>query len=334
MVQPIRDRKLPERSKLVFEFPVPQRGGGKFVVTLPFFENIKINETKKANYVKYNLLARSSQLYTYTGSDSRKFSLEFVMSFPHILEEHSGNLQDYLSFVDSEDPRTQQALFLKAVSPIAFGGATIGDFASSQKLTGLAKVLRSKFLGSTYSLDEKLAALAKLGIATLGGGSLSQQYVTDSAIVNKVEGAFDSLLDDTKLFNILPYQGPAPPETSKHNQLLDLVMYWTNIVRGSVVNHSENPVYGPPVVRINHGMLFQNIPCICTDYSIEPLEEGGYDVGTLLPRRIRYTMNLEELRAGDFGEFDPATRIGKDNLVGWEAVVTDPHQSMDPGYDL
>jgi hypothetical protein len=61
------------------------------------------------------------------------------------------------------------------------------------------------------------------------------------------------------------------------------------------------------------------------------VEEGGYDVATLMPRKIRYTLSLEELRAGDFGEFNPATPVEQDNICGWEAVVSSPHQSIDPG---
>jgi hypothetical protein len=124
---------------------------------------------------------------------------------------------------------------------------------------------------------------------------------------------------------------PEPPIVSQHDKIIDLVMYWTNIIRASVLNNGDNPIYGPPIIRINHGILFQNIPCICTNYSIEPVEEGGYDVATLMPRRIRYTLSLEELRAGDFGKFNPATPVEQDNICGWEAVVSNPHQSIDPG---
>lgn len=291
----IKDRNLPQRSKLLFEFPVPEQGGGKFVITLPFFENIRIGETKKANYVKYNLLSRSSQLYTYTGADSRRFNLEFVMSFPHILEEHSSNLTEYLNYVESEDASKQRDQFKPGAKKIELS------------LTGLAQRLTDRFRKDADRLT---------GEEIIGN-------------VNEVA--------DTTLQALLGFSVPKSfVVNTKHFQMLDLIMYWTNIIRASVTNNSENPIYGPPIVRINHGILFQNIPCICTDYSIEPLEEAGYDLGTLLPRRIRFTMNLEELRAGDFQTYDSnsANPIKRDNLVGWESVVSQPQQSMDPGYIL
>ncbi len=123
-----------------------------------------------------------------------------------------------------------------------------------------------------------------------------------------------------------------PPAPEKYHKLIDMVLYWTNIIRSSISNNSENPVYGPPIVRINHGVLFQDIPCICTNYTVAPVEEAGYDVDTLMPRRIAYTMELEELRAGDFQKFDGSKQVTKDNLTGWEGVVSNQHQSMDPGY--
>ena len=89
--------------------------------------------------------------------------------------------------------------------------------------------------------------------------------------------------------------------------------------------------------------MYQDIPCICQNYSIDWVEEAGYDVATLLPRRIKVNMKLEELRAGNFGEFKGVNAIiQRDNLAGWEAVVEGAmsgpdatptiRQSMDPGY--
>ena len=137
----IRDRRLDDRSKLVFEFPQEKKGDAKFIVTLPFFENIRITEKKRANYKKYNLLSRSSQLYTYLGSDSRKFSLEFHMSFPHILEEHGPKaVGTFRRFVDSENPESQRDRFS---TPAAGPGS--GRTLTQAGLRGQAAKERAKF---------------------------------------------------------------------------------------------------------------------------------------------------------------------------------------------
>ena len=308
-MNPIRDRKLPDRSKLIFQFPVPQVGGGKLTVTLPFFENIKITENKRARYQKYDLISRSSQLYTYLGADSRKFTLDFTMSFPHILEEHGGNVSDFLKFTEAEDPRAQKALFVSKALSFALG---VPVSPSGEKLSGTAKKIRENF-ANLFNTGDPLENASLEGV--LG-------FLDDG-----VTGALNFVRNITGREDIVP----EPTNVSQHDKIIDLVMYWTNIIRASVLNNGDNPIYGPPIIRINHGILFQNIPCICTNYSIEPVEEGGYDVATLMPRRIRYTLSLEELRAGDFGKFNPATLVKQDNICGWEAVVSNPHQSIDPG---
>ena len=116
-------------------------------------------------------------------------------------------------------------------------------------------------------------------------------------------------------------------------RIIETIIYWTNIVRASVVNNAKNPIYGPPIIRLNHGILYQDIPCICTSYSIDYNEAAGYDVETLLPHQLKISMKLEEIRTGDFGAFPTNANevVKRDNLAGWESVVLDESHSMDPG---
>ena len=77
--------------------------------------------------------------------------------------------------------------------------------------------------------------------------------------------------------------------------------------------------------------MYQDVPCICTGYTIGIEEKAGYDLQTLMPRRLKISMNLEENRTGDFGNFEQNNPVKKDNLAGWESVLTGP-QTTDPGY--
>ena len=95
----IVDRALPNRTKLMFYFPIPAKGADYYVVALPFFENVVIREKKKARYQKYSLISRSSNLYSYLGADSRQIDLSFNITLPHILEEHPDvNLDSYINY--------------------------------------------------------------------------------------------------------------------------------------------------------------------------------------------------------------------------------------------
>jgi len=89
---------------------------------------------------------------------------------------------------------------------------------------------------------------------------------------------------------------------------------------------------GPPIIRLKHGELYNNIPCICHSYNISVDGKAGMDRRTLLSRRIKVDMDLEEFRAGNFGKYDPTQLITveRDNVAGWEAIIE--HSTADPGY--
>lgn len=113
------------------------------------------------------------------------------------------------------------------------------------------------------------------------------------------------------------------------NKIIDLMMFYTNLVRASVVNNAKNPVLGPPIIRLNHGILYQDIPCVCKDYSFEIKEDVLYDVRTLMPVILGIKLSLEEVRTGDFTNFEKGKLIKRDNLAGYEALFD--QGSMEPG---
>lgn len=100
------------------------------------------------------------------------------------------------------------------------------------------------------------------------------------------------------------------------------VLQWLNLIRSSTLNYSSKPQYGPPLIRLTHGIVYQNVPCIATNYSITVDGEAGYDNRTLLPRVIKVTMNLSEVRVSSDKRFDPAGNTPEqyDADVGWEVI--------------
>lgn len=277
------DRKE-DRSKLIFYFPNPEEADRYTVVRLPFYENPTINESKRARYQDHKLISRSSNLYTYLGADSRRISLTFNISLPHLQEEFADryvinrntNIKAKGSYLDKD------RFFKSRKNP------------SNKSSEILAKNLRNDQLSSAQSVLESDSIFSPAGFVL-------------KSIIDPVEGQ------------------------KQRRNYVSLVSYWINIIRSSVVNNSNNPSYGPPIIRLRHGILYQDVPLICKDYSIKHVEEAGYDVETLLPRILTVSMNLEEFRAGDFGEFDPTDNVKKDNLAGWEAVLE--HETADPGLE-
>lgn len=111
---------------------------------------------------------------------------------------------------------------------------------------------------------------------------------------------------------------------------ISCLKYWINLIRSSTTNNSQNPVYGPPIIRLSGGFLHQNIPCICKGYNLKADDSAGYHLATMTPRVLSISMELEEVRAGDFGKYDRANSIKRDNLAGWEAVLDSG--GFDPEY--
>jgi hypothetical protein len=329
----IIDRKLPERANLRFYFPNSSEGKRFFVVELPFFENPKIREQKRARLKKYNLISRSSNLYSYLGADSRQLSLEFNITLPHILDEHRDLRIDRFE-VNVDNPVFEKEKFKSPVAapPYSKNGslAYVDRFFKNQ--SGLKdsanQVLSSdwarrgmtgselNYLQETYGLNQTDDDAVKKAINAATGETVgADQTIT----------TFDGAKSSQSQFSI------GNDAFLNKMKVIDVVIYWINIIRSSVVNNAQNPIYGPPIIRLRHGVLYQDVPCICNDYSITVDERAGYDLQTLLPRKLQIKLKLEEFRTGDFGEFDQTTQIGKDNLAGWESVLTGP-QTMDPGY--
>ena len=113
----------------------------------------------------------------------------------------------------------------------------------------------------------------------------------------------------------------SPIENSDVFKSLNLIMYWVNLVRSSTLNNSKNTVYGPPIVRLNHGPMYMNSPCLVEDYKITLDKSSNYDIETLMPYSLKFSMSLIESRAGNFGDYQSGELGNGDNLTGWESII-------------
>tara|TARA_R100001377_G_C3188637_1_gene109598 strand:+ start:162 stop:1175 length:1014 start_codon:yes stop_codon:yes gene_type:complete len=324
------DRGLPERSKLQFFFPNPAEGEDYYVVALPFFENPRITERKKARYQTYQTISRSSNMYSYLGADSRQITVEFNMTLDHILDSGNIYLERYAPILRGEfNQDTERARFAKLqtqntsespASRLAYQYKTLSNVKSSAE-----QVLNSDFMqrggNSFHAVRDNIVKVYGLEDADLS--SEEAKSVLRVASVNRNEQLVTSLTSPP----------PTDFETTDKLKAIDVIIYWVNIIRSSVINNSQNPLYGPPIIRLTHGILYEDVPCVCKDYSLSYNDAAGFDIKTLLPRQIKITMKLEESRTGNFGVFDGMSENSRtrDNLAGWESVVTKPTRSGDPG---
>ena len=134
---------------------------------------------------------------------------------------------------------------------------------------------------------------------------------------------FLNLVGDAKAPRILSPQ----EQLNRLDDLIDAVYVWVNLVRSTTLNNSTNTVQGPPIVRLNHGPMYNNIPCIVSDYSIDMNQQAGYEVETLTPKELVINMTLKETRTT--GKFQESEIELGDHVAGWEAIIsnnnTDPY---------
>ena len=314
----IIDRRLEDRSKLTFNYL--SDGEVVRVVTLPFFEHVDVNESKRARYETYNLLSRSSDLYSYLGANSRKLDLTFSMTLPHLI--------DSVKFVGRKT-------YIEEINikPIGFEALKLLFKNPTKLMTGDSTVQQMK---RDYFVSEDL----KDDVNYIANTEWGQKGITPAEKENLIDrydaGAtlsdLDSIIQATKEGyddKVTTAEKALKPETPNKDLLLDTITFWINIIRTCLTNNAQSITDGPPLLRLSHGILYQDIPCICTDYSITYDKVAGFDIDTLLPRKIDVSMSLEEFRLGDFGLYELGTSVKRDNLAGWEAVFD--KGTIDPG---
>tara|TARA_R100001377_G_scaffold38540_1_gene21455 strand:+ start:1263 stop:2282 length:1020 start_codon:yes stop_codon:yes gene_type:complete len=328
----IVNRGLPERSKLQFFFPNTIEAEEYFVVTLPFFENPRIRERKKARYQSYQTISRSSNLYSYLGADSRQFTVEFNMTLDHILDSGDIQMERYMPMergvFNQESARSRFFKQRSAEEHNSPAGRLASQFTALSTVKDSARqVMNSDFM--------QRGALSEADTAEY----ISNKYGVNSPNYDPEVNHQGALLQQTDNFADDIHTSLGSPQVAQTEvedlklKAIDVIIYWVNIIRSSVIGHAGNPLYGPPIVRLTHGILYEDVPCICKDYSLSYNENAGFNLETLLPRQIKITMKLEENRTGDFGVFDATnqnTRV-RDNLAGWESVVINNTRSGDPG---
>ena len=321
-------RRLSDRSHLTIEFP--QSEGRVIRTFVPFLENPTISEKGKANLNSYNLVGRAGQLFSYGGADSRKLSVSFNITLLHVIAEEA-ELNDMFKkqfkLFFSETERAQSAFNLvneleKEAKEVEFANSIgMGDGRLSSETR--AKADAASPIG-TADVD----AFIEVDHADLHRTHYLN-LIKEITGFDPDEAAEGDLSFIGKGFNSFGINtGDQSGNIRKLNETINLVYLWVNLIRASVMNRSDNTTFGPPIVRLTHGGMYNNVPCLLQDYSINIVEEAGYDVQTMVPKRLEISLNLVESRTGNFGKFQAGELELGDNLTGWESVIE--KNNMDP----
>lgn len=339
-------RKLEERSHLIFEFPQPKSRA--ITVFLPMLENCNISENQKANIANYSLIGRSGNLHSYLGANSRSINLSFNINLLHLIEmEPELNdkfKQQFFRIFTSKNERDKFYADRNSArgKDNAIMDEAFAKFERGRELQG-QKSVTSQYIGQ--QLVSNAVALAKTSVNesnflnnddqlfdTVGDGinhaDIHRNFYGQVAGV-KFGGAnpLTAGISDFLGFDLFGAGGKTIGEAFKNlDKNINLMIFYINLIRSSVKNKAKNTTYGPPVVRLTHGPMYNNIPCIVENYSIQIVNDNGYDVGTLMPRNVTVQMTLTEIRTSE--NFKSRQVFGGDGITGWESVLSD--NNMDP----
>lgn len=120
--------------------------------------------------------------------------------------------------------------------------------------------------------------------------------------------------------------------TEEELKVKTLYYFWTNVIRSSVIGSSDHRS-PPPIVRLTYGPLYKRVPFVVERYQVSIEERNSYDVVTMLPHKVKISLQMEEIRVGNFGEYKAYTPTDGDfltgeNVAGWEAILQTG--SLDP----
>lgn len=311
-------RLLPERSYLYYKYP--QTSNERSIeFYFPILENIEISESQRPNLGVYDILGRAGNLFSYHGSKSREFSLKFFITLPNIID-HINNVglnsqfSDSFRYFYSERDFEKRKFFVQSdmVTPIEENGVIYpqpgADPWESKKVNYYQQSLSQydSFLPPKSASDSLLEKLSQF---------------TNALKIPVFE-------NPAQILNLFKKERPKVLKNA-----ISYFMLLINVVRTATVNNSSNTSLSPPTIYINHGTMYNNIPCVCTNYNLRIVSENGYELKNMNPRRVEVTMNLSENRTGNFGEFIPWTTVKNDlataeNLTGWESIIN--YRTMDP----
>jgi len=312
-----KDRRLlEERSYLKFVFPgIDERLPTEF--TLPFYENVRISESQSANYVKYDLLARSSSLYSYAGSPSRRIKLNFNITTPHLLDF-------------AKDATPMKYIDGPAVDNKIKAQEDFQVFPDDPEMGANSEAWGIPAFEHEGGIRNATAARQRYHRALMNKKDPGSWDANPKELKNYYEAYWSDPDTTVDLDSVrtLGVESSLSMKKSDEN-VLNVLVWWINLIRASTKNNAENVILGPPIIRLNHGPLYNDIPCVCTSYKIDPDNSAGFEKITLLERIIKVSMDLEEIRTGDLlSEYVPSDIIKMDNNAGWEALIK--HNTTDP----
>ena len=348
---------LEERAYVDFYFPNSEIGRRRVC----FFENPMITETRQPVYASKRVVARNEPVRMYVGSEARKVKVAFTYTLPHV--EHFFNLIGDIGatcrgFSNSIAQNGEDAAKLRGIggAPQRTEWKDWRDF-TAQKVSEFFGSFKTITNGPPEPIDWASDSLFAMnpnrnqrGQGGLGGRSpTSTKGTVGMTNTSQTKGprfyepnrSWNKPVEGWLTHNMgsmgeIGFQERLVKSWSLKQEDLDaagmVATFYTQFVidtiRASVVGDTvQIGAVGPPIARFRFGTIFNEAPFIVKNFSINYVNTAGYEVRTLLPRQIKFTLDLEEFRQthgshhGDFQEQVP----GASNIL---ELDLNPHRSQ------
>lgn len=275
---------------------------------------------------------------------SRKLEERSYLAFD--FPSKDGNLTTYLPFLENIDITENQEATLTEHNPIgrsggifSYGGATSRTFRLNFQVTLLHIMELLSKDGISIKFKKEIYSDRENFVRDINASRIHRAHYFDLTEAERRRSR-QGVRPDGTLVDIRNIRTIGRSITGSNNVQVDfvgkagadeavnLMLYWLNLVRSSTKNNSISTSYGPPIIRLNHGTMYNNIPCVATNYDIEIINEAGYELESLTPKQVKINMQLSEQRTGNFKKYQPFKKIEGDNNTGWESVLN--NNTMDP----
>lgn len=332
---------LEERSYLDFYFPNSELGRRR----VAFFENPDITETRSPKYAKRHVIARNEPVRMWVGAEARRVTIKFSYTLPHIAQ--------FWALIGKE-PEGFGAVTEKVDPSLPKGntGSGKGDGLDRyrQHQTPWAGGRTSKVGGPGAKGAWKAFVAHQVGTFfgenpnadTAGRSSTKSGVFIDTTDILTFSNYSQVL--GPRLYEELPVDGfkgkyATQMQKAPHSQWFETLLrtgwsingkdlnspyliaaYYTlfviDTIRASVVGDvlTTGPV-GPPIVKFTHGVVFNGPSFIVKNFSVDYDKSAGYEVRTLCPRKVTFSLQLEEFRqtygAQHGGISDPVQSAGQ-----------------------
>ncbi len=282
---------LEERSFLDFYFPNSNIGRRRVV----FFENPKITEQRQPKYASKPIVGRNEPVRLFVGADARKVKISFTYTLPHV--EQFFSMMGYLPMGFSNG---------------AYTPGSSEEYDSKRTLRGINNTPKStnqnawrrftaekvnEFFGTSFTASTEGASVKILNPSKKG----PRFYEQNRNGVTEVDGMEVVKQGEDTFINRLVRSWSTGYEALNNSDMI--ATYYTQFVidtlRASVIGdtlNDGNMAVGPPIVRFRHGTIFNEAPFIVRNMSVDYGAESGFEVRTLLPRQVKFSLDLEEFR--------------------------------------